>query len=142
MSFDVQLSDGDIQLTPGGELVKVDNTSKLVQDVLKALYTTLGEDPFNPSYGSVLTNDSVGMNIMPNILNIQAQEAITDSLELIQQAQAEQKLYQEVTMAETLANIGEITIDQDTTEPRQYNVSLTVLSGELEPITLEFQFHT
>lgn len=141
MSFDVQLSNGDVQLTSGGELVKVEGTNKLVQDILKVLYTTLGDDPFNPSYGSVLTDDTIGSSIMPNILNVQAQDAIVNSLEILQESQAEQKLYQKVTATETLASIGEISINQDTTEPRQYNVSLTVLSGELEPITLEFQFH-
>lgn len=140
MSFDIHLNNGDIQLDAAGNLIKVENTDKLVQDVMKILYTTQGSDPFNPFYGSILTEENIGIAMLPSILEAKAREAIYNSLETLRQNQAQQELYQELTSAEKLVGVADLIVEQDKTEPRQYNVILTVLTEEMTPITLEFNF--
>ena len=140
MSFDIQLSDGDIIFDTAGNLTCVTDTNKLAQDIMKILYTTVGADPFNSFYGSWLTDESIGSTILPGTLTMQAETSISDSLLMLQQNQAEQKLYQVVTTAEILASIADLSVIQSIDDARQYNVLLTILSLDLTPITLEFHF--
>lgn len=140
MSFDLRLRDGDVQIGSSGDLDRIIDTEKLAQDVLKILHTRLGDDPFNPSIGSLLTENDIGTIPDVDVITVKAEEAIFNSITQLQQQQSRQETFQTVTDAEKVVDIEAVEVERDSVDPRQYNVTVIVLSGALTPIKLEFSF--
>lgn len=136
MSFDLELSKGDLKIGADKDLGKVRNGSKLGQDILKVLFTPLGSDPFFPTKGNLLTQDNVGEVVNKTFMETRAEANITATLQSIQALQANQAKIQEVTLEETLSRIEQVSVERDPIEPRQYNISLTVITGAYTTVDL------
>lgn len=140
MSYDLRLRDGDLELSASGDFDRMTDTEKLAQDILKILHTSLGDDPFNRSYGSLLTEADIGRIPDANVVAAKAEEAIISSITQLQQQQSRQETFQTLTDAEKVIEIETVQVERDSVDPRQYNVTVIVLSGALTPIRLEFDF--
>ncbi len=140
MSFDFELNRGDLILSASGDLSTVTDSNLLAQLVLKILNTPIGDDPFNPTLGSFLTASQIGSIPDHDIIAGHAESAIEQSLTQIQKAQAEQQVQQRVTDAEKIIDFRDVIVEQEATDPRQFNISVDVISADLTPITLSFEF--
>ena len=129
MSFDLALSKGDISVGPDGDLRKIRDTSKLVQDVLKILHTPVGSNPFYPQIGSTLTTDNIGNVVSQQFAETKATASIISSIQLMQSIQRNQQIFQVVTPGEQIIGISQVDVEQDPQDPRQYNIKITVITG-------------
>jgi phage baseplate assembly protein W len=138
MSFDLLIQNGDLQLQ-NGDLQQVTDTDKLVQDVLKICLTTAGADPMNPWYGSYISRSLVGSTLDTSITVQLAQSQLQNAIENLKNLQAAQiKSFQQVSPAEQIAAITNISITRSTIDPRVFIVNVKVLSKALTPVQTSF----
>jgi len=89
MSFDLLLVDGDLKIK-GGDFQIVENSDKLVQDVLKLVSTQLGTNPFFPAYGSPMSQALIGTGYEEEFVQNVASQQLRSSIERLQTAQLDQ----------------------------------------------------
>lgn len=143
MSFDLSLNKGDLTLGADGDVGKVRNTSKLVQDVLKGIHTPIGSNPYLPSYGNPLTFKNIGEILQSDFMESRVENDIIKTIETLQSMQRNQELVQLVTPEEKIKGISEVVVVQDSQDPRQFNISIKVLTGALDNVILPtFTFST
>jgi len=138
MSFDIKIENGDWVIDRTGDLQKVENTEKLVQDCLKILVTKVGSIPFHPTYGSALGKNLIGNVFDTEFISSTAQNAIKNSLEALQKYQRNQSLYQRVTPEEQLASIKQIVVERNSVDPRHFSVVVEIATGAFTKQTLNF----
>lgn len=131
MSFDLKIQEGDIIIGSDGDLAKVEDTEKLIQDILKLALTPIGSNRFNPGYGSPISRSLVGSVLKDDIAMPIASNQLKTSLETLQKLQKQQFTYQYVSAAEQLAAIKDVQIIRSTTDPRYFKVFIDVISREL-----------
>jgi phage baseplate assembly protein W len=136
MSFDLSLNKGDLKVGTTGELSTVQDTDKLVQDVLKVLHTPIGSNPFFPSLGSNITSFNIGMTLNKDFLESRAEASLLETIQTIQAIQRRQEAIQIVTAAEKIVRINEVVAQVDSEDPRQFNIQISVASGEVTDLTL------
>lgn len=129
MSFDLKIQGGDLALSGTGDLAIVENTEKLVQDVLKIVSTQIGANPFFPWYGSPITKSLVGRPYDTEFINAIATQQLRTTLERLQGMQKDQlRTNQVVTPREQIAAISNVQVERNLTDPRFFKIVLTVLS--------------
>lgn len=138
MSFDIKLSNGDIVVNNYGEVQIVENLDKLKQDVAKILLTQLGENVYHSWYGSQLTAAVIGRATTARIIARDAEFAISNSLDNLASLQIEQMSFQSLSPQEVIASISDLVVEQELSDPRQWNISLTVLSRSGTEVTENF----
>lgn len=138
MSFDFKIENGDWKIDRTGDLQKVENTEKLIQDCLKILVTTVGSNPFHPTYGSLLGKNLIGNVFDTEFVSSTARNAIKNSLESLQKYQRSQGLYQQVTPEEQLASIRQVTVERNSVDPRYFSVFVEISNGAFKKETLNF----
>jgi len=136
MSFDLALSKGDLSIGSDGDLRQFRNSSKLVQDILKILHTPVGGNPFFPQIGNTMTAENIGEVVNRQFMETRATAAITQALQMFQAIQKRQELTQVVTPEEKIEGIAEVSVKQDPTDPRQYNIKISVITGAQSVIEL------
>lgn len=137
MSFDIRVIEGDISLGAGGDVDRVMNSDKLAQDVIKVLNTPIGSSPLNLNYGSTLTIEQVGEPIInPGAVVARTTAAIQQALEQLIAMQDQQRSFQRITDAETIVDFESPLVEQDSVEPRQFNIVVNAISRDLTPITI------
>lgn len=138
MSFDLKIQDGDLVIASNGDLGTVENTEKLVQDVLKIVSTQIGANPFFPWYGSPITKSLVGRPYDTNFISSIASQQLRATLERLQALQRDQlKTSQVVTPREQIAAISRVQVDRNITDPRFFKIVLTVLSKAFLQVPIE-----
>lgn len=142
MSFDLKIQNNDISISSGGDVELVRNTDKLVQDVLKIILTPQGSNKYYVWYGSVITSKVVGEVLGSYYTKLEITRAIQESLGNLMTMQQTQALYQYVSPEETIAAINYIDIGRDETEPRQYNILVSVLTRKMTALETAFQLRT
>lgn len=129
MSFDLRIIGRDIAIGKDGDLAIVDNTDKLVQDILKILTTKLGANPFYPWYGSPISRTLIGKAFEETFVANVASNQLKTALEMLQRLQKEQlKKDQLITPQEQIAAIQNVNIQRNTADPRFYSIDVTVLT--------------
>lgn len=129
MSYDLKIQNGDLQISSIGDLQKVENTEKLIQDILKIVTTPLGGNPFFPWYGSSVYNSLIGNPFSFQFIGSLASSQIRESLETLQKWQtAQTSRGQSVTPSELLAAIQEIKIERNQSDPRYFRVVIKALT--------------
>ena len=129
MSFDLRIVGRDVAIGNNGDLAVVDNTDKLIQDILKILTTKLGANPFYPWYGSPISRTLIGKAYDDTFVSNVASGQLKTALEMLQRLQREQlKKDQLVTPQEQIAAIQNINIQRNPTDPRFYSIDVTVLT--------------
>lgn len=136
MSFDLSLNKGDLRVGSTGDLATIQDTDKLIQDVLKIVHTPVGSNPFYPSLGSNITSFNIGMNLNSDFLESRVEASLLATIQTIQSIQRRQEAVQIVTAAEKILRINSVSAKIDSKEPRQFNISISVASGEVTNLTL------
>lgn len=139
MSFDLKLVNGDLVIGSDGDVTKVENTDKLVQDILKILLTPVKGNPFHPAYGSYLTNAIIG-NILPDSFVVSsAENQIKSSLQNLMTAQKIQSTRQPVTASEALAAIQSVKVERNLGDSRFFEILVNVLARDFTSVpTIQF----
>lgn len=138
MSFDLKLFGGDLVIK-NGDFDTVEDTQKLVQDVLKLISTQLGSNPFWPGYGSPITQVIVGLPYDQQFVQDTATSQLEKSLQQLQKNQQDQsKQNQIVTPEEQIASFQDIEVSRAVDDPRYYIVKLTVISKSFQRIPVSF----
>ena len=142
MSYDLKITGGDLSLQ-NGDLAKVTNSDKLIQDILKICLTDVGSNPIHPSYGSFLSRSVVGNANKTSMIVQIAQAQINTCLTNLQSLQQVQlKTYQQMTADEQLASILGISVQRNVFDARLYTVKIKVMTKGIQAITTEFTINT
>ncbi len=132
MSFDLAIAKGDLVIGSNGDLKKVEDNEKLVQDILKIALTPIGGNPFYPSYGSAVAKTVIGSAMPFDMLNQIGSEQLRNSLDNLQKLQkAQSQRGQRVSPGETLAAIRSVSIVRNRIDPRHYSVNIDVVTKDL-----------
>jgi hypothetical protein len=127
MSFDLTLLNGDIKIGQDGDFQHIFNEDKLIQDMLKAVFTPTGSHKLHPWYGSPLLSNTLGTAIERNLLNTIINNGVFYALSNIQTLQGMQATSgQYLTPREILKSIDEVAVVQDQVDPRQLIVVIRV----------------
>ncbi len=139
MSFDLKLYNGKLSLKDG-KLETVSDSDKLLQDILKMLFTKVGANPLSAWYGSYLTQSVIGQaNIDPQLTQAVAQTQISQSLSMLKKLQDQQfNTFQNVVPAEQIAGIQNVSVALDANDPRRYIVSIVVISKDRKEVKTTF----
>ncbi len=136
MSFDLKISQGDLTLDQDGDLEKVEESDKLVQDILKILMTPIGANVFFTWYGSPLSETAVGQVLDRTFVNSVVTQIIRSNLETLQKLQKQQSMGgQRVSANELLAAIQTININRNTVDPTYWSIFIQVLTKGLKSRT-------
>ncbi len=142
MSFDIKINRGDFSIE-NGDLKKVVDSEKLIQDILKLCLTTTGSNPLHLWYGSFLSRTIIG-NAMDTDVLIQISKSQLNSalenLKLLQELQV--KSFQRMTADEQLGAILDILITRNINDPRLFEVKIKAVSKGFKPITTAFKVST
>lgn len=142
MSFDLKIRGGDLVITKGQLQTSVDS-EKLIQDILKMCLTTAGSNPLHPWYGSFISRTIVGNPNYSSILVQIGKSQLTTALQNLKDLQDLQvKTFQRVSADEQISAVQDISINIDRSDPRLFNVVVSVLSKGLKPITTSFRIST
>lgn len=137
MSFDIRVIEGDLVLGANGDAMRIVDSDKLAQDVIKVLNTPIGSNPLNLNYGSTLTTAQIGEPVInPSAIVAQTTAAVQQALEQLIAMQEQQKSFQRITDAETIVDFESPLVEQDPIEPRQFNIVVNAISRDLTPLTI------
>lgn len=138
MSFDLKIVNNDLDLNTDGTVQTVRDNSKLVQDILKAIMTEQGENPFHRWYGGVLALRVIGNILDANQGATEAERTIQDTLATLVALQREQARIQYVSPGETLATLKSVDVLRDTSDPRRWQITVAVITRELTVVEVTF----
>lgn len=138
MSFDFKIFEGDFQIGSDGDLQKVENTEKLIQEILKIIITPLGTNIYFLWYGSPISKSLVGSPFDMEFLSTIAEGQLTNALEALQTLQQEQSKRQKVTPFEQIAALRRVKIERNQVDPRYFSVVVSVLTKALSDASTEF----
>lgn len=142
MSFDLKITNGDLVINQG-TLQQVQDSEKLIQDILKILLTDVGSNPLHPAYGSFLSRSVVGNPMQTNVIVQVAQSQINTCLTNLQQLQQLQlKSFQKVSADEQLAAITGISVIRSTFDLRLFNIKISGLTKGFQPVSTAFTVST
>jgi phage baseplate assembly protein W len=136
MAFDLKIVNGDFSFDLAGRIELVRNNDKVVQEVLKLIGTTLGSDPFNPNYGVSVTESSIGKVSRASLTTQQLESEILTGIETLQREQQSLVRQQILTAAELIERIDGVSVVQDESDPRQYNIFIELTTKGQTPITV------
>lgn len=123
----------DININEQGRFDVVTSTSKVRQEVLKAIRTYLNSNKFHAGYGSLLSN-LIGQKF-DIYAQFQLQQSIQDAVDfLIQQ----QQLLVSLPLDETIFRVSTVDVVGDQTDPRTIKVVIKVLTGTYQEVTVTF----
>lgn len=142
MSFDLKISNRDLVIKDGS-LKTVQDSEKLIQDILKMCLTTAGSNPMFPWYGSFLSRSIIGSpqntSVLIQISKTQLSTAL-DNLKALQELQV--KSFQRVSADEQISAILDISVNRSQIDPRFIDVKIKALTKGLKPITTAFKVST
>jgi hypothetical protein len=142
MSFDIKINRGDIAID-NGDLKKVVDSEKLIQDILKLCLTTAGTNPLHPWYGSFLSRSIVGSATDTNVLIQISKSQLNSALENLKKLQdLQMKSLQRVSADEQLGAILDILVTRNPNDPRLFEVKIKAVSKGFKPITTAFRVST
>ena len=142
MSFDLQILNGDFVLS-NGDLSIIRNNDKLVQDLLKIALTTIGSNPLQPWYGSMISRTLIGSAMTDDITVAAAQSQLQTAIETLKSLQAIQVSQGvSVTPGEQIAAIQSVQINRNTIDPRFFTVLIRVLDRTFGSVGASFNAST
>ena len=142
MSFDLKIINNDLVIQ-NGDLKKVNDSEKLIQDILKLALTEAGTNPLHPWYGSFLSRSIIGSSLDEDILIQVGKSQLENALQNLKSLQDMQiKTQQQVSADEQIAAISDISIIRSEADPRLFNITITVISKGVKPVTTSFRLST
>lgn len=142
MSFDLKIKNGDIVIE-NGDIKKITDSEKLIQDVLKICLTPIGYDALNPWYGSYLSKSIIGSAESYDFLNSIAKNQLTKALENLKELQVLQvKSNQKMSSDEQIASIKSIQVIPNEFDRRVFDIQITVITKGFKNISTAFRVST
>jgi phage baseplate assembly protein W len=138
MSFDLKIVGNDLAMNRDGSVQTVLGNEKLKQDILKAILTARGSNRFHQWYGSVVSERTIGQVLEGGQLEAEVSSAIQETLSTIMALQTAQARVQYVSPGETLAAIKDIYVARDSVDPRQWSITVEVLTRQLTTVEETF----
>lgn len=138
MSFDFKIKKGDLSIGADGDLAIVQDTEKLIQDILKIVITPIGSNKFYPWYGSRISKSSIGQVVDYEFSSTMISGELSNALENLQRLQQEQAKRQKVTPYELLAATREARIERNQVDPRFFLVVVKAVSRALIETNIPF----
>lgn len=138
MSYDFRIVKGDLGIDANGDIDKVEDTEKLIQEILKVAHTPLGSNIFYPWYGSSISQSLIGNAMDMEFISTVASSQLQSSLENLQRLQQKQALEQRVTPFEQLAAIKSISITRNQVDPRHFQVIIQAVTRALSTVNTQF----
>jgi len=138
LSFGLKITNGDIELS-GGSISLLQNKDKLIQDVLKILFTSTGENKIHPWYGTPLLSRVVGQSTISDVIEKEVIDAISyglGNLKTLQQLQEQDSQF--VTPQEMLASVKKIGVKLNEQDKRKLVISIEIVARSNELITESF----
>jgi len=142
MSFDLKIVNNDLVIDKS-ELKQVVDSEKLIQDILKLVLTESGSNPLHPWYGSFLSRIAVGSSLDDDVIVQMSKSQLQTALENLKSLQEMQlKTQQSLSADEQIAAISDISVNRSNEDPRLFNVTITVISKGIKPVTTSFRIST
>ncbi|HVI40694.1 MAG TPA: hypothetical protein VM577_08540 [Anaerovoracaceae bacterium] len=138
MSFDFFIQQGDIVIGEDGDIQKVENTTKLEQDILKMVITPLGSNIFHTWYGSAITKSLVGTSFDMQMTSTIASGQLRTALETLQKLQKLQASAQIISPSEQIAAIQKVQIERNAVDPRFFTIIIKVVAKDLSSVQTRF----
>lgn len=139
MSFDLRVNQGDLVIGADGDLSKVEDLEKLIQDVLKILMTPIGANVFFTWYGSLLAGSMIGQVMDATFRRSAVEQQIRSNLETLQRMQKQQAANgQRVTPGELLAAIQSVQVHRNVVDPTYYTIAVRILTKGFQSATTTF----
>jgi len=135
MSFDLSIEKGDIKISRNGAVGTVSGNSKLKQDIVKILLTDFGDNKFHPRYGSHIGALKVGHHADSRLMSLDIESSARNALKNLMALQRSQAIRQALTPGEVIADVLNVRVGRDNTDPRMYNIFVSVLTQELTEVS-------
>jgi len=135
MSFDLKIKNGDISIDPEGSVEPVTGNSKLRQDILKILLTDFGSNKFHTSYGSFLGKLKIGEAADNRLVSIDIEKSARNAINNLVKLQRSQGRRQGLSAGEIISEVLNVSVERDTSDPRVYNIVVSVLTQEMTELT-------
>jgi hypothetical protein len=142
MSFDLKILNGDLVVDSTGDLKKVENKDKLIQDLLKICTTPKGSKRKYPFYGSLITNSLIGSAFPEDFINTYASSQLKDSLQSLIDMQGLQQRFQYMSPQESIAALREVSINRFTGDPRYFLIYISVINKAFDRVDAQFELNT
>lgn len=141
MSFDFKIENGDWKIGSDGDIEKVEDEAKLIQDILKICISKKGSNKNAPYYGTLL-GEVVGAVPDRLFTETYATNQLQDALKILQKLQQLQENTQFVSLKESLAAIKEARVTQSLSDPRFYGVRIKVLNKGFTEVSTGFDINS
>lgn len=142
MSYDLKIMNGNFVIK-NGLLQTVQDSEKLIQDILKICLTTAGSNPIHPWYGSFISRTIVGNPLHSSVLVQIAKSQLNTALENLKSLQELQvKSLQNVSADEQISAILDISVLRSNIDLRLFNIQIKALTKGLKPISTAFTVST
>tara|TARA_B100001029_G_C14989453_1_gene411116 strand:+ start:259 stop:690 length:432 start_codon:yes stop_codon:yes gene_type:complete len=135
MSFDLSIEKGDVKIRPNGSVETVSGNAKLKQDIIKILLTNFGENKFHPKYGSHVGALKIGHHADSRLAAIDVESSARNAVRNLVSLQRAQARRQALTPGEVIVDILDVRASRDNSDPRIYNVFISVLTQELTEVS-------
>ena len=139
MSFDLKIESNDLVIAASGDVDIVQDNKKLGQEVVKGILTPLGSNRFFRWYGSSINLRTVGKIMNDVVLEMEAQRSVEDLINNIIKLQKVQSRQQYVSPGETIASVRDISVLRNQEDPRQYEVTVSLITRQLTEVNETFQ---
>lgn len=125
----------DVGFDQMGNLALVTSTDRVRQNISKTLLTVIGNNVFNPDYGSTLSF-AIGEKLTPTIF-FKLQQSIVNAIQGLIEIQAQE--VDTLPADEIVLGLNNIEIDIDQVDPRLINIVISVLVGTFDSVTTNLQ---
>lgn len=128
MSFDLKLESGSIVIA-NGDLVKVTNNDKLVQDIIKIVVTPVGSNTTHPWYGSALQDRVTGTAYPRDVLDQEVVASVAHAVKNLKSLQEQQsRAGQFVSPGEQIAKLIGVNVIRSVQDPRKMDIVISILT--------------
>lgn len=134
MSFDLKIKNGDLSIGNSGALDTVSGNNKIRQDIVKILLTNIGENRFHSRYGSDLGAFKIGNVSDQTMIELDLKRSVEEAIRYIMFLQKNQSKYQVLSLSEIILEIVDIRTERDSSDPRLYNIYISILTQKLDKI--------
>lgn len=142
MSFDLKIVNNDCAINSDGTLQTVYDNAKLSQDIIKSVITPLGSNPFHQWIGSTINARTIGQVLDASHTETEATRALQNTLTNLVALQNEQGKGQYVSPGEQIAAILKVAVTRNSQDPRQWEITLSVLTKKLTMVNESFSLRT
>ena len=134
MSFDLKIKNGELSIGNSGALDTVSGNNKIRQDIVKILLTNIGENRFHSRYGSDLGAFKIGNVSDQTMIELDLKRSVEEAIRYIMFLQKNQSKYQVLSLSEIILEIVDIRTERDSSDPRLYNIYISILTQKLDKI--------